>query len=110
MIDSEQIRERILGALPGAAVEVRDMTGTADHYEVRVVAKAFEGCSAVERHRMVYSADGKVLYDNVWYSRYDGEKRVIHIGTKQPAKPKGPTGATGAVGPSGPTGPTGPTG
>ena len=56
MIDPEQIRDRILGALPGAAVEVRDMTGTADHYEVRVVAKAFEGCSAVERHRMVYSA------------------------------------------------------
>jgi len=61
MIDPEQIRDRILGALPGAAVEVRDMTGTADHYEVRVVAKAFEGCSAVERHRMVYSAVQDVI-------------------------------------------------
>jgi len=61
MIDPEQIRNRILGALPGSAVEVRDMTGTADHYEVRVVAKAFEGRSAVERHRMVYSAVQDVI-------------------------------------------------
>ncbi len=58
-------------------------------------------------HRMVYSADGKLLYDNVWYSRYDGVKRVIHIGTKKVKKPAGPSGPTGPTGPAGPTGATG---
>jgi vancomycin resistance protein YoaR len=63
-------------------------------------------------HRQVYSADGRLLYDNVWYSRYDGETRVIHIGTKKPGKPKpaGPSGPTGPTGPAGATGPTGATG
>jgi vancomycin resistance protein YoaR len=61
-------------------------------------------------HRWVYAADGKLLYDNVWTSHYVGEKRVIHVGTKKPAKPKGPTGPTGATGPAGPSGPTGASG
>ena len=56
MIEPEAIRIRIAGALPGATVEVRDMTGTADHYEVRVVAPQFEGLASVERHRLVYAA------------------------------------------------------
>ena len=57
-------------------------------------------------HRKVYAADGKLLYDNVWSSRYDGEKRVVHIGKKK-AKPAGPTGATGPTGALGPSGPSG---
>lgn len=66
-------------------------------------------------HRWVYTADGKLLYDNVWTSHYVGEKRIIHVGTKKPAKaksagPSGPTGPTGPAGPSGAAGPSGPTG
>ena len=61
MITSDDIRTRILGALPGAVVEVRDMTGTADHYEVCVVAREFEGKSLVERHRLVYAVFSDVL-------------------------------------------------
>ena len=40
---------------------MRDMTGTADHYEVRVVAEAFQGKSLIERHRMVYASLQDVL-------------------------------------------------
>jgi vancomycin resistance protein YoaR len=64
-------------------------------------------------HRWVYAPDGKLLYDTVWTSHYVGDKRIIHIGTKPPAKPTGPTGPsgpTGAAGPSGPTGASGPAG
>lgn len=62
MIASEDIRSRILSALPGAsAVDVRDTTGTADHYEVRVVAREFQGRSLIERHRMIYAALQDVL-------------------------------------------------
>jgi stress-induced morphogen len=61
VITTDDIRARILGALPGAAVDVRDMTGTADHYEVRVVAREFEGKSLIERHRLVYAAFADVM-------------------------------------------------
>ena len=73
----------------------------------KVIEEAGSPPLATSVHRQVYAADGKLLYDNTWYSHYDGEKRVVHIGTKAP-KPTGPTGATGPSGPSGPVGPTGP--
>ncbi len=61
MIAPDQIRQRILGALPGADVTVRDLTGTADHYEVVVVSGAFADKSLIERHRMVYAPLKDVL-------------------------------------------------
>jgi vancomycin resistance protein YoaR len=73
----------------------------------KVIEEAGSPPLATSVHRQVYATDGKLLYDNTWYSHYDGEKRVVHIGTKAP-KPTGPTGATGPSGPSGPVGPTGP--
>ena len=51
----DEIRERILSALPDSKVTVRDMTGGGDHYEVEVVSAAFDGVSPIQRHRMVYA-------------------------------------------------------
>lgn len=50
----ERVEERIRAAIPDATVEVRDLTGTDDHLQARVVSPAFEGASRVERHRRVY--------------------------------------------------------
>jgi acid stress-induced BolA-like protein IbaG/YrbA len=50
----ERVRERLERAFEGH-VEVRDLTGTDDHFEVRVVSSAFEGRTLVERHKMVYA-------------------------------------------------------
>lgn len=61
MIAPDDIRSRLEKALPGASVTVRDMTGTADHYEVTVVAAAFQGMSLIERHRMIYAPLQDVL-------------------------------------------------
>lgn len=58
-MEPSSIRERIEAAIEGATAEVRDYTGTGDHFEVLVVASSFEGCSLVERHQMVYEALGK---------------------------------------------------
>lgn len=38
--------------------------------------------------RLVYGADGDLLYDNTWRSYYVGEPTVIRVGTKKPPKPK----------------------
>ena len=42
-------------------------------------------------HRKVYSASGELLHDDTWYSAYEGEKRVIKVGTKEPPPPPEPT-------------------
>jgi len=49
----EEISKRIQEKLPGARVSIRDLTGTADHWEVTVVAPAFEGKSMLDQHRLV---------------------------------------------------------
>lgn len=54
MIPAEEISSRIQTGLPEAEVVVTDLTGTQDHYQVRVVSAAFEGKSLVQRHRLVY--------------------------------------------------------
>jgi acid stress-induced BolA-like protein IbaG/YrbA len=50
----EKIKSLIEKGLPGAQVEVKDSTGTSDHFDVVVVAAQFEGQNAVARHRLVY--------------------------------------------------------
>ena len=50
----EQVRERLERAFEGS-VEVRDLTGTDNHFEVRVVSAAFEGKTPIERHKLVYA-------------------------------------------------------
>jgi stress-induced morphogen len=50
----DELKRRIEGLAPGTRAEVKDLTGTADHYEADVVSPAFEGKKTMERHRMVY--------------------------------------------------------
>jgi stress-induced morphogen len=58
MPSPEDIKQRIEAAIPGATVEVRDTTGTSDHFEANVTAEAFAGLSRIEQHRLVYGALG----------------------------------------------------
>jgi stress-induced morphogen len=61
MIDPNELRQKLLLAFPDAAVDVKDLTGTKDHYRARVVSSAFAGKSRIEQHRMVYSAIGEAM-------------------------------------------------
>ncbi len=58
---AEEIRVQIESALPGSRVEVRDTTGTGDHFEAVVVAAQFAGKNVVEQHRMIYSILGSAM-------------------------------------------------
>jgi stress-induced morphogen len=62
---SDQVRARILAALPGAEVEVSDLTGTNDHYEARVAAPQFAGKTRLEQHQMVYRALGDAMKSEI---------------------------------------------
>jgi len=55
MLDPEQIKQRIAAAFPGAEVEVKDLTGTGDHFEARVVSAEFDGKPMVDQHKLVYA-------------------------------------------------------
>jgi acid stress-induced BolA-like protein IbaG/YrbA len=61
MLDAAEVKRRIEQGLPGSEVEVRDMTGTGDHFEARVVSEAFTGKSLVEQHQAVYAPLKDVL-------------------------------------------------
>jgi acid stress-induced BolA-like protein IbaG/YrbA len=60
-MDPGELREMIERALPGAHVEVSDMTGGGDHFEALVVSERFEGKGLVERHQTVYAALGEAM-------------------------------------------------
>ena len=47
------IRDAVLQALPEARVEV---SGAGGHFEIRVVAREFEGKATLARQRLVYAA------------------------------------------------------
>ena len=52
----EDIIAKIRAAIPDAQVEMKDLTGTADHWEAKIVSAAFAGKSLIQRHRMVMNA------------------------------------------------------
>jgi len=76
MIDAAQIRGQITRALPDAQISIEDLTGTSNHYRVRVVSSAFVGRSPLERHRMVYGALRRVLES--------GELHALSLDTDTP--------------------------
>jgi len=53
-VTPEELKKRLEALGPETQVEVRDLTGTQDHYEALVVSASFEGKMTIERHRMVY--------------------------------------------------------
>jgi stress-induced morphogen len=52
----EAIIAKIRTALPDAAVELTDLTGTEDHWKATIVSAGFSGRTMLERHRLVMAA------------------------------------------------------
>jgi len=63
MIDNESLRGLIRAAMPDAEVDIRDRTGTMDHFNLRIASAAFSGKTLIEQHQMVYAALGAALKD-----------------------------------------------
>ena len=77
MITPADIERRIKATVPDAAIAVRDLTGTSDHYHVRVVSDAFAGMTSLDRHRMIHAPLRDVL---------GGALHAIELVTKTPAE------------------------
>lgn len=56
MIRPADVETLIKTQLPDAQIQVEDLTGGGDHYQVTVVSSAFEGLSRVKQHQLVYGA------------------------------------------------------
>jgi stress-induced morphogen len=54
--DLVELKGMIETALPGAAVEVSDETGSGDHLRAVVNAAQFQGLSRIDQHRLVKAA------------------------------------------------------
>lgn len=68
------MKKRLLEFDPKAHVEVVDLTGTADHWEVYVESQHFAGLSRIEQHQKVMSCFGPELKT--------GEVHALSIKTK----------------------------
>lgn len=56
MISPDQVESMIKAELPDAQVQIQDLTGGGDHYQVVIVSSAFEGKALVQQHQIVYGA------------------------------------------------------
>lgn len=56
MISPDDIKLTLENALPGSTIQVQDLTGGGDHFQVVIVSPSFEGKGMVEQHQMVYGA------------------------------------------------------
>jgi stress-induced morphogen len=57
------IRDLLDQAFPGGEIEVEDRTGGGDHFQVVVVASAFNGLPLIEQHKLVNAALAAPLAD-----------------------------------------------
>jgi len=58
MPTSDDLKQRIEDALPGALVTVEDLTGGGDHFRAEIVSDSFEGLSRIQQHKLVYEVFG----------------------------------------------------
>ncbi len=49
----DQLKARLNAAYPDGTVDVVDLTGTHDHYQVAIVSQAFKGLSRIQQQRHV---------------------------------------------------------
>ncbi|MEY4616136.1 MAG: hypothetical protein RJB66_1096 [Pseudomonadota bacterium] len=52
----EQMLNRLITAFPNSDIEVFDLTGTEDHWEVHVTSQKFSGLPRIQQHKLVMQA------------------------------------------------------
>ncbi len=63
MISSVAVEAMIKAQLPDAQIQVTDLTGGGDHYQLVVISSQFAGKSLIQQHQMVNQAV-KIAMDN----------------------------------------------
>ena len=63
MMQPDEVKKLVEKALPDAQIDVTDLTGTFDHFQIKVVSPVFSGKSLIEQHRLVQASVQKALTD-----------------------------------------------
>ena len=63
MMDPEGVKELVKKTFPDAHVEVSDITGTFDHFQIHVASPLFAGKKLIDQHRMVQASVQEALLD-----------------------------------------------
>jgi stress-induced morphogen len=58
---AEDLKQRIEQAMPGANVQVEDLTGGGDHFRAEIVSDHFQGLSRIDQHKLVYDVFGNEI-------------------------------------------------
>ena len=61
MPTTQEVKDRIENALPGAEATVTDLTGGGDHLRAEIVYGGFAGLSRIAQHRLVYDVFGNEI-------------------------------------------------
>jgi len=77
-VKADAIAAKIRASIPDAQVELKDLTGTEDHWQATVISAAFSGRSLIERHRMVMAALAEEM---------KGPIHALTLDTKTPNEP-----------------------
>jgi stress-induced morphogen len=81
MPSASELEGRIASALPGAQVQVEDLTGGGDHFRAEIVSDKFEGLSRIQQHKLVYDVFGDEI---------GGPIHALSIKTSSPKQPARP--------------------
>ena len=74
----QQMKTRLEQAYPDGQVQVVDLTGTEDHYQVMITSSAFQGLSRIQQHKHVMNVFDAELKT--------GEVHALTIQTRIPEK------------------------
>ncbi|MEA2496861.1 MAG: hypothetical protein QOJ29_4772 [Thermoleophilaceae bacterium] len=58
---TDELKDRIVQALPDADVQVEDLNGGGDHFRAEVVSERFAGLSRIEQHKLIYDVFGNEI-------------------------------------------------
>ncbi|MBA3820745.1 MAG: BolA family transcriptional regulator [Deltaproteobacteria bacterium] len=75
----EDIAAKIRIALPDAVVELKDLTGTADHWQATIISAGFADKTLMQRHRIVMAALAEEL---------KGPIHALTLDVKTPDEPR----------------------
>ncbi len=71
-----EIADLVRKAIPDAQVQVEDMTGTGDHFQISVVSSVFKGKMLIDQHRLVQ--------ESLQVAFEDGRIHAVQIKTRTP--------------------------
>jgi stress-induced morphogen len=76
MIEPELLKQKLVDAFPSATqIDLKDLTGTKDHYQALIVDSVFAGKTRIEQHKLVYRALGALM---------DGPVHALALETRTP--------------------------